>query len=157
MSKQPVKLVLLLGAALIGLSACASGLEDKPIPTPDSPLATETWRDRIKVDGHADEIQLALHASGLSQNQDQALRALVSRWLDAQAREIGALVPFADGEGLTVSSPFHLDDATKIAPVRAPAVGQHSQQVLREAGYSVEEIARLEGLGVLGQHQGAPT
>ncbi len=70
---------------------------------------------------------------------------------DAQAREIGALVPFADGKGLTVSSPFHLDDATKIAPVRAPDVGQHSQQVLREAGYSAREIARLEGLGILGQ------
>ena len=68
---------------------------------------------------------------------------------DAQAREIGALVPFADGKGLTVSSPFHLDDATKIAPVRAPAVGQHSEQVLREAGYSAEEIARLKGLGIL--------
>ena len=70
---------------------------------------------------------------------------------DAQAREIGALVPFADGRGLTVSSPFHLDDATKVAPVRAPAVGQHSEQVLREAGYSAEEIARLKGLGILGQ------
>src|SRR6476660_5786087 len=32
---------------------------------------------------------------------------------DPQAREIGALVPFADGAGLTVSSPFHLDGATK--------------------------------------------
>jgi len=28
---------------------------------------------------------------------------------DAQAREIGALVPFADGTGLTVSSPFQLE------------------------------------------------
>jgi formyl-CoA transferase len=73
---------------------------------------------------------------------------------DAQAREIGALVPFADGKGLTVSSPFHVDDATKIAPVRAPAVGQHSRQVLREAGYSAEEIAQLEGLGILGPHPG---
>src|SRR5205807_2940613 len=45
---------------------------------------------------------------------------------DAQSREIGALVPFADGKGLTVSSPFHLDNATKVAPRRAPSVGQHS-------------------------------
>ncbi len=70
---------------------------------------------------------------------------------DPQARKIGALVPFADGEGLTVSSPFHLDNATKIAPRRAPAVGQHSEQVLRDAGYSAEEIARLKGLGILGE------
>ena len=68
---------------------------------------------------------------------------------DAQSREIGALVPFADGAGLTVSSPFHLDGETKVAPVRAPAVGQHSETVLRDAGYSADEIARLRSLGVL--------
>jgi formyl-CoA transferase len=68
---------------------------------------------------------------------------------DPQARKIGALVPFADGAGLTVSSPFHLDGATKVAPVRAPAVGQHSETVLRDAGYAAEEIARLKALGVL--------
>ena len=39
---------------------------------------------------------------------------------DAQFQQIGALVPFADGKGLTVSSPFHLDGETKVAPRRAP-------------------------------------
>jgi formyl-CoA transferase len=68
---------------------------------------------------------------------------------DAQARKIGALVPFADGAGLTVSSPFHIDAEAKVAPVRAPGVGQHSEAVLRDAGYSADEIARLRGLGVL--------
>lgn len=71
---------------------------------------------------------------------------------DKQSRDIGALVPFADGEGLTVSSPFHVDDATKTAPRRAPAVGQHSEKVLQDAGYSADEIARLKGLGILGAH-----
>jgi formyl-CoA transferase len=70
---------------------------------------------------------------------------------DTQARKIGALVPFADGKGFTVSSPFHLDGETKVAPARAPAVGQHSETVLRDAGYSADEIARLKGLGVLQQ------
>ncbi len=70
---------------------------------------------------------------------------------DDQAREIGALVPFADGKGLTVSSPFHLDDATKRAPARAPGVGEHSEAVLRSAGYSADDIARLKELGILGQ------
>ncbi|HTR87396.1 MAG TPA: CoA transferase [Reyranella sp.] len=74
---------------------------------------------------------------------------------DTQAREIGALVPFADGNNLTVSSPFHLDNTTKVAPVRAPAVGQHTEQVLRDAGYSSEEIARLEKLGLLGGRHAA--
>ena len=69
---------------------------------------------------------------------------------DRQFQDVGALVPFADGQGLTVSSPFHLDGETKVAPRRAPSIGQHSEAVLREAGYSSEEIGRLRGLGVLG-------
>ena len=69
---------------------------------------------------------------------------------DRQFQDVGALVPFADGQGLTVSSPFHLDGETKVAPRRAPSIGQHSEAVLREAGYSTEEIGRLRGLGVLG-------
>ena len=68
---------------------------------------------------------------------------------DRQAREIGALVPFADGAGFTVSSPFDLDGATKVAARRAPSVGQHSETVLRDAGYAADEIARLKALGVL--------
>ena len=69
---------------------------------------------------------------------------------DVQFQQIGALVPFADGEGLTVSSPFHVDGETKVAPRRAPSVGQHSDIVLREAGYSSDDIGRLRALGVLG-------
>ncbi len=68
---------------------------------------------------------------------------------DAQMQQIGALVPFADEAGLTVSSPFHIDGETKVRPQRAPSLGQHTDAVLREAGYSVEEITRLRALGVL--------
>jgi formyl-CoA transferase len=68
---------------------------------------------------------------------------------DPQMQAIGALVPFADGQALTVSSPFQLDGESKVAPRRAPAVGQHSEAVLREAGYSADDIGRLRGLGVL--------
>jgi formyl-CoA transferase len=51
---------------------------------------------------------------------------------------------------MTVSSPFLVDGEAKVAPRRAPAVGQHSEEVLREAGYSADEIGRLQGLGVVG-------
>jgi len=68
---------------------------------------------------------------------------------DQQMHQIGALVPFADGAGLTVSSPFQLEGETKVAPRRAPALGEHTEVVLREAGYAPEEIARLRALGVL--------
>lgn len=69
---------------------------------------------------------------------------------DRQARDAGALVAFADGGGLTVSSPFHVEGESKAVPLRAPTVGQHSEAVLRDAGYSADEIAKLKGLGILG-------
>jgi formyl-CoA transferase len=69
---------------------------------------------------------------------------------DPQMQRIGALVRFADGQGLTISSPFHLDGETKVAPRRAPSVGQHSDEVLREAGYSADDIGRLRAHGALG-------
>jgi formyl-CoA transferase len=68
---------------------------------------------------------------------------------DAQMQAIGALVPFADSSTLTVSSPFQIDGVSKVAPRFAPTVGQHSEDVLREAGYSADEIGRLRTLGVL--------
>ncbi len=69
---------------------------------------------------------------------------------DEQMRKIGALVPFADGRGLTVASPFHLDGETKVSPRRAPSVGQHTEEVLEEAGCSAADIRRLRESGVLG-------
>lgn len=68
---------------------------------------------------------------------------------DKQMREAGALVPFADGDGLTVMTPFHIDGVEKVPAMRAPAVGQHNEHVLREAGYSGDDIERLRGFGVL--------
>lgn len=68
---------------------------------------------------------------------------------DPQMRHSGALVPFADGQHLTVMAPFHIDGVEKVPAQRAPAVGQHSEAVLREAGYSEDDVMRLRGLGVI--------
>ncbi len=68
---------------------------------------------------------------------------------DRQMRDSGALVPFADEAQWTVSSPFHIDGVEKVPARRAPAIGQHSDAVLREAGYSTDDIGRLRALGVL--------
>ena len=68
---------------------------------------------------------------------------------DQQMRDCGALVPFADGGHLTVSAPFHLEGVTKIPPVRAPALGQHNETILHEAGYSADEIKRMQAQGVV--------
>lgn len=93
--RTPVKSVL-LGAALLGLAACASTPPDQG---PNKLAATETqqWMDRIKVDPAPDEILLKPHASGLSANQSAALEALVSRWLAAEARELVVTAPNTAG------------------------------------------------------------
>ena len=62
---------------------------------------------------------------------------------DRQMRDAEAIVPFADGSGETVSSPFNLDGETKTAPRQAPDIGQHTDEVLSEAGYSAADIQRL--------------
>ncbi|MBO0711531.1 MAG: CoA transferase [Acetobacteraceae bacterium] len=69
---------------------------------------------------------------------------------DRQMHEIGALVPFADADLLTVSSAFQIDGETKTAPRRGPDVGQHSADVLGEAGFSEPEVERLRAAGALG-------
>ena len=69
---------------------------------------------------------------------------------DRQMQACGALVPFADGNGMTIAAPFHVEGEEKVAPRRAPSLGQHNEAVLAEAGYSPDEIGRLRALGVLG-------
>ena len=68
---------------------------------------------------------------------------------DPQMRHCGALAPFADGHGMTVMTPFHIDGVQKISPARAPSVGQHNEAVLLGAGYSAADVDRLRGLGVV--------
>ncbi|MDQ8730286.1 CoA transferase [Bradyrhizobium sp. LHD-71] len=62
---------------------------------------------------------------------------------DQQMRDAGAIVPLADGSFETISSPFHVEGAPKTPPRQAPGVGEHSDDVLREYGYSAEEISRM--------------
>jgi crotonobetainyl-CoA:carnitine CoA-transferase CaiB-like acyl-CoA transferase len=47
-------------------------------------------------------------------------------------------------------TPFHIDGIEKIPARRAPSVGEHNEAVLREAGYTGDDVARLRGLGVIG-------
>ena len=68
---------------------------------------------------------------------------------DAQMRAISALVPWADGDGLTVSSPFNIEGEVKTTPRHAPALGEHSEDVLREAGYSADEVGEMRAAGVI--------
>ena len=68
---------------------------------------------------------------------------------DEQARQAQALVPFADGDGWTVASPLQLQGVQQRSPERAPYLGQHSAQVLHQAGYTSTDIAQLIDEGIV--------
>jgi crotonobetainyl-CoA:carnitine CoA-transferase CaiB-like acyl-CoA transferase len=69
---------------------------------------------------------------------------------DAQILASEALVPFTDGSSLTVNSPLWIAGQEKLPPRPAPAVGQHSTEILREAGYSDAEINAMQKAGLIG-------
>ena len=59
---------------------------------------------------------------------------------DAQAHLIGAIIPFADRPEMTVDSPIILDGEVKTKPGPFPQIGQHSREILQQAGYAAAEI-----------------
>jgi formyl-CoA transferase len=69
---------------------------------------------------------------------------------DPQILASEALVPFEDVATMTVNSPIWIKGQEKVQPRYAPAVGEHSDEVLRAAGYSDTEIGALRGEGVIG-------
>src|SRR5688572_9914893 len=73
---------------------------------------------------------------------------------DRQMVDSGALVPVEDrrtGATLTVSSPVEIEGQHKAKPTLAPGVGEHTTEVLREAGLAESEIERLLRTGVVAQ------
>jgi formyl-CoA transferase len=67
---------------------------------------------------------------------------------DEQMLASEALVPFTDGS-MTVNSPLWIKGQHKVKPQRAPAVGEHSNEVLGAADYSDAEIEALRADGVI--------
>ena len=69
---------------------------------------------------------------------------------DRQMIDNDVLVPFEGDSMLTVNSPIWVDGSQKTAPRRPPNVGEHSDEVLREAGYDEAEIRQLRNSGAVG-------
>ena len=69
---------------------------------------------------------------------------------DEQILASEALVPFTDGSWLTVNSPLWIAGQQKLPPHPAPTVGQHSAEILREAGYSTPKSAPCKRPGSSG-------
>jgi formyl-CoA transferase len=69
---------------------------------------------------------------------------------DRQMIDNEVLVPFENDTMLTINSPIWVDGSTKVRPRLPPAVGEHSDEILRSAGYGEAEIKQLRAAGAVG-------
>jgi formyl-CoA transferase len=68
---------------------------------------------------------------------------------DRQMLDNEVLVPFENDTMLTVNSPIWVSGAKKVQPKKAPAVGEHSDEILRKAGYDEAAIGKLRASGTV--------
>jgi crotonobetainyl-CoA:carnitine CoA-transferase CaiB-like acyl-CoA transferase len=69
---------------------------------------------------------------------------------DQQMLDNDVLVPFENDTMLTVNSPIWVDGANKVQPRRPPGLGEHSDEILRKAGYDEASIQKLRMSGAVG-------
>ncbi|KPF99796.1 carnitine dehydratase [Rhodopseudomonas sp. AAP120] len=69
---------------------------------------------------------------------------------DQQMIENEVLVPFENNTIMTINSPIWIEGSTKTRPRLPPAVGEHSDEVLRGAGYDDAAIKALRASGAVG-------
>jgi crotonobetainyl-CoA:carnitine CoA-transferase CaiB-like acyl-CoA transferase len=69
---------------------------------------------------------------------------------DPQMHLNGIFAPIEDpeiGARYTVNSPVQVVGVDKVSPGRAPRLGEHSDEVLRELGFSSEAVSKLFSTG----------
>jgi formyl-CoA transferase len=72
---------------------------------------------------------------------------------DPQLRANDIVVPL-EGAGdkltSTISSPIQVQDVKKVPAKRAPKIGEHNEEILKELQFDMKEIERLRTSGVIG-------
>jgi crotonobetainyl-CoA:carnitine CoA-transferase CaiB-like acyl-CoA transferase len=68
---------------------------------------------------------------------------------DRQMIENDVLVPFENDTMFTVNSPIWIDGSQKVKPRHPPGIGEHSDEILREAGYDEASIRQLRANGAV--------
>jgi formyl-CoA transferase len=68
---------------------------------------------------------------------------------DRQMIENEVLVPFENDTMLTINSPIWVDGEKKVRPRKAPGIGEHSDEILRQAGYDEAAIEELRAAGAV--------
>jgi formyl-CoA transferase len=73
---------------------------------------------------------------------------------DPQLSENGIVVPLAGAGGnlkSTISSPIQVHGVTKVTAKRAPELGEHNEEILKELGFDAKEIDGFRTSGTLGR------
>lgn len=68
---------------------------------------------------------------------------------DEQMRVNDVVVEFENDAMLTINSPLWVEGADKVRPRRPPALGEHSDEILRAAGYDDAAIRELRVNGIV--------
>ena len=68
---------------------------------------------------------------------------------DQQMIENEVLVPFENDTMMTISSPIWVGNSRKVQPRKPPAVGEHSDEILRAAGFDDAAIQQLRSDGAV--------
>ncbi len=68
---------------------------------------------------------------------------------DQQMIDNEVLVPFENDTMLTISSPIWVDGSKKVQPRKPPGLGEHSDEILRNAGYDEAAIQKLRSSGAV--------
>jgi len=68
---------------------------------------------------------------------------------DQQMLDNDVLVPFENDTMLTINSPIWVDGASKAKPRKPPGIGEHSDEILRQAGYDDAAISALRTSGAV--------
>ena len=68
---------------------------------------------------------------------------------DQQMIDNEVLVPFENDTMLTINSPIWVDGSKKVQPRKPPGLGEHSDEILRQAGYDDAAIQQLRSSGAV--------
>jgi formyl-CoA transferase len=68
---------------------------------------------------------------------------------DKQMLDNEVLVPFENDTMLTISSPIWVDGSKKVTPRKPPGIGEHSDEILRKAGFDEAAIQKLRASGAV--------
>ena len=68
---------------------------------------------------------------------------------DKQMIDNEVLVPFENDTMLTISSPIWVEGSKKVQPRKPPGLGEHSDEILRNAGYDEAAIGSLRASGAV--------